>query len=215
MNPQRLAIIKLLVLDFDGVLTTNKVWTFADGSEAVECSRADGIGIERVKKLGVQVFVLSGETNRIVEARCKKLGLTYASAIVNKLQFLQYYAVSFLGAGRNWEKQTAYVGNDINDLECLKAVGVPIITQDAEPALLKEFRVKDWQSDSGQHHYYEAYPNELFIITRRSGGEGAVREVCDLIADAIEAVPPQLKVTSHYVEGWLSKIPSFVEDYSA
>ena len=67
--------IRLLVLDFDGVMTDNRVLVAQDGAESVMCHRGDGWGIARLKERGVEVAVISTEANRVVEARCRKLGL--------------------------------------------------------------------------------------------------------------------------------------------
>ena len=81
MNLQeRLASIKLLAMDFDGVFSDNHVYTFADGSEAIRTSRADGIGLERLRKLGVRLVVITGEPEGIVDVRCQKLGLEVCHA---------------------------------------------------------------------------------------------------------------------------------------
>ncbi len=146
--------VKLLALDFDGTLTSNQVYVFEDGREAVICSRADGIGIQRVKALGVQVMVISAETSPVVGARCDKLGLLYYQGIKDKLAILASVADR---AGINLA-EIAYVGNDVGDLDCLKAVGHPYVVADA-------------MSD------VRPYGTTL----RHRGGEGAVREACELI----------------------------------
>ena len=154
--------IKLLVLDFDGVLTDNHVYTFSDGSEAVRSYRGDGLGIERLKGLGVVVLVLSGETSPVVGARCRKLGVKYLDSLRNKRGALIFWSGDYHVAMTD----IAYLGNDMNDLDCLRIVGFPFIVADAEPALraaLRDIPVR---------------------VTERKGGQGAVREVCDLIADA-------------------------------
>ena len=164
---EHLAKVKLLACDFDGVFTDNHVYTFLDGSEAIRTSRAEGIGIERLKALGVRVVVITSEPQGIVDVRCKKLGLAVYRPEHwhrNKLDLLKELTTNL--------ETTAYIGNDMNDLECLQAVGVPILVGDAEE------RVKSALDGKTEHGY---------LTTERTGGAGAVREVCDLIADAIEA----------------------------
>ncbi len=67
--------VRLLALDFDGVLTDNRVWVFDDGTEAVACNRSDGLGLERLRERGIEVIVISKETSPVVAARCRKLGV--------------------------------------------------------------------------------------------------------------------------------------------
>ncbi len=154
-----LAQIRLLVLDFDGVLTDNRVLVHQDGSEAVRCNRSDGLGIERLRAGGrVETVVLSKETNPVVAARCRKLDLACAQGHDDKLSQLEQMAVA-----RDLEAaQIAFVGNDVNDLEAMTWCGVSIAVADAYPEVI-------------------AAAN---LVTRRRGGRGAVREVCDLLLGA-------------------------------
>jgi len=147
--------IHLLVLDFDGVLTDNRVCVDQKGREAVWCHRGDSLGIEQLKERGIEVLVLSKETNPVVAARCQKLGIDCVYGCNDKLSALQDIVKQ-----RTLEPgQVAYVGNDINDRDCLKWVGAPIAVADAVPQIKAICR----------------------LITTKSGGRGAVREVADLI----------------------------------
>ena len=162
---EKLAAVKLLVLDFDGVLTDNQVYVMQDGSEMVRCYRGDGIGIERLKAAGVRVVVLSGESNPVVQVRCQKLGIpAYIGVNGEDKRRILFSLVVPCSVS-----EMAYVGNDLNDLQCLTAVGVPIVTADCEVELLRKG----------------------FYRTTRAGGMGAVREVCDLIADAKLGFSPE------------------------
>ncbi len=170
-----LEAVRLLVLDHDGVLTDNHVYTNQHGEEMCRYYRGDGIGIERVKALGVRVVCLSSEANPVVAARCLKLKLRCIQGSKNKLWDLGQEA----GIEAIPLSGVAYVGNDVNDLECLKAVGFPFVPQDCEKALRASRYV-------GRDIEVSA---DILRFTRliRKGGEGCVREVCDLIADAKEA----------------------------
>jgi YrbI family 3-deoxy-D-manno-octulosonate 8-phosphate phosphatase len=148
-----LEAIRLLVLDFDGVLTDNRVLVSQDGAEAVWCHRGDGWGIARLKERGMRIVVISTEANPVVGARCRKLGLDFVQACDDKLSALRELAGS-LGLG---PEQIAYVGNDVNDLDCLRWVGTPIVVADAMPEVHEVAR----------------------LVTSRPGGYGAVREVAD------------------------------------
>jgi YrbI family 3-deoxy-D-manno-octulosonate 8-phosphate phosphatase len=164
-HPPGLAQVRLLLLDFDGVLTDNRVWVDQDGHESVACSRADGYGIGRVRRAGIEVLVVSTEENPVVAARCRKLGIACRQGVHDKLPLVQGLARE-RGLG---PEQIAYVGNDLNDLECLRWVGWPVAVADALPAALAAAR----------------------LVTHSPGGAGAVREVCDwLVAHASQ---PQTK----------------------
>lgn len=76
--------IDLIVYDFDGVMTDNLVIVFQDGTEAIIVNRADGLGIERFRALGIPQLVLRTETNPVVKARAKKLGLEVITSCKDK-----------------------------------------------------------------------------------------------------------------------------------
>lgn len=160
MRPDNLAIrerirsVRLIAFDFDGVFTDNKVYVFQDGSEAVCCFRGDGIGLDKLKRLGIESVVLSTEVNPIVGVRSRKLGIRCVQGCTDKRAVLRGIAEE-LGLSLD---QVAYVGNDLNDSTCLSSVGLPMVVQDAHPdvAALALYR------------------------TQVAGGQGAVREICDL-----------------------------------
>ena len=153
------AEIKLLLLDFDGVMTDNRVLVDETGREAVWCSRGDGFGIGRVRAVGIEVMVISMEANPVVAARCGKLMIACVQDCDDKLA-----EVRELAAARSLApQQIAFVGNDVNDIECLRWVGFPVVVADAESEVLPFAR---W-------------------VTSRKGGYGAVREVCSLLEAAV------------------------------
>ncbi len=157
--------VELLVLDFDGVLTDNRVLVHEDGTESVWCHRGDGWGIARLKDAGLPVVVLSTETNGVVTARCRKLGVDCLQGQDDKGAALH----RLLQARGVDAARVAFVGNDVNDLECLRAVGVPIAVADATgPAR-----------------------DAAVLVTTLPGGFGAVREVADWILAALAASKPQ------------------------
>ena len=145
--------VLLVIFDFDGVMTDNHVWVHQSGAEAVRCHRGDGLGIARLKKAGFEVMVLSTEANPVVTARCQKLKIEAIQDCADKLAALQE-----LARRRSLSPaQIAYVGNDLNDVACLRWVGWPIAVADA-PAEVRA--LAKW-------------------VTRLPGGRGAVREVAD------------------------------------
>jgi YrbI family 3-deoxy-D-manno-octulosonate 8-phosphate phosphatase len=154
----RFRAVRLVVFDFDGVFTDNTVFVFEDGREAVRCTRADGLGLRKLDRLGVKYMVLSTETNPVVSARCRKLKVPCVQGCEDKPARLD---VLLREAGLG-PAEVAYVGNDINDEGCLRRVGLPVVVHDAHPAVLA----------------LAAYR------TVTPGGRGAVREVCDLFEAA-------------------------------
>jgi len=146
--------IRLLVLDFDGVLTDNKVYVRDDGKEMICCSRSDGLGIELLRDK-INIVVISRETNKIVEARCKKLKIQSFSSVKDKVSLLR----NIVQKQKVKISEVCYLGNDISDIDCVKLAGIGCAVNDSHPDLLK---AADY-------------------VTKRKGGNGAAREVCDLI----------------------------------
>jgi len=150
--------IKLLALDFDGILTDGNVYVFQDGKEAVRCSRRDGFGIELLKGVGIIVCVISKEINPIVKMRSDKLDIPCWQGIVDgpgKLAILKRLTIKY----KLSVNQIAYMGDDLNDSDALKYVGVGITVADGHPVLKKAAN----------------------YITKAKGGDHAVREVAELI----------------------------------
>jgi YrbI family 3-deoxy-D-manno-octulosonate 8-phosphate phosphatase len=148
-------VVRLVVFDFDGVMTDNRVWVDQDGREQVAANRSDSMGLVRLGKSGIEMLVISTETNPVVAARCAKLNLPMIQGVEDKATVLQ----SLLNERKIDPAQVVYVGNDINDIPCFPIVGCAVVVADAHP----EARVK---AD--------------FTLTM-NGGHGAVREICDLI----------------------------------
>jgi N-acylneuraminate cytidylyltransferase len=147
--------VSLVVFDFDGVMTDNRVWVTQSGEETVAANRSDGMGIELLLKAGFKAVIISTEPNPVVAVRAKKMGLPYFHDVGDKAQVLKAYlekeAVS--------PGETLYVGNDINDLPCFPLVACAVAVADAHPEVRQ-------QADQ--------------VLTQR-GGHGAVREVCDIL----------------------------------
>jgi len=149
--------VELIVLDFDGVLTDNRVWTDVDGRESVAANRSDGWGIARLKDAGYQIVVLSTEKNPVVAARCEKLGIEAVHGVEQKDVVLDR-----LLKERKVDSQRAiYLGNDVNDLPCFPLVGCALVVADAHP-----------QARASAD-----------LILRKAGGYGAVRELSDLLLE--------------------------------
>jgi 3-deoxy-D-manno-octulosonate 8-phosphate phosphatase (KDO 8-P phosphatase) len=157
-----LAEIRLVVFDFDGVFSDNRVWTNDRGEESVACYRGDSLGLRRLDEVGVDYFVITQETNDAVPARARKIRIDCIRGIEDKLPVLRE-EVARRGISLG---ETAYVGNDVNDAECLAAVGLPVVPADA---------------------WAEVLPLAKLVLTR-AGGHGCVRELCDAIWNAKRAV---------------------------
>lgn len=153
--PERLRALRLVIFDFDGVFTDNRVWVTEHGVEQICCNRSDGLGLVRLRELGVATVILSTETNPVVSVRAEKLKTPCYQSIGDKragvLQLMAEYGVE--------SEQTAFVGNDINDIPAFGVVGLAIATGDA---------------------FLEARAHVDFV-TEIAGGQGAVREICDQI----------------------------------
>jgi len=147
--------IGLLILDFDGVLTDNRVWVDQDGREMVTANRSDSLGINLLRQAGVETIVISKETNPVVAARCRKMNIPFIQGEDDKET-----AIRKVMADRKINSAKAvYLGNDVNDLPCFPLVGWAVAVADAMPEVTR-------QAD--------------YVLTR-PGGHGAVRELCDLI----------------------------------
>lgn len=151
MNP------KIIVSDFDGVMTDNQVWINEKGEETVMVSRADGMGIEMLRKCGVEVIIMSTETNAVVSARAKKLKIPVLQAVKDKEITLKKYCDD-----RNISlSDVMYVGNDINDLPALKIAGYKVVPNDA----------------------YKQVKDIADVVLRTNGGQGVLREIAEMIGE--------------------------------
>jgi 3-deoxy-D-manno-octulosonate 8-phosphate phosphatase (KDO 8-P phosphatase) len=151
--------VKLVVFDFDGVFTDNRVWVNERGEEMLAFSRSDGLGLRRLDEVGVEYLIVSTEPNPGVGARAEKLGAACVQGVEDKLAIVRSESER---RGITLE-DVAYVGNDVNDADCLRAVGLPIVPADAWP---------------------EVRPLARWVL-ERPGGAGCVREVCDAVRSAL------------------------------
>ena len=147
--------VKLIVYDFDGVMTDNKALVDQDGNECVFVNRSDGLAISKLKEMGIEQLIISAEKNPIVKKRAQKLGLACINAASDKKTVLKKY----LEDKKINRKNVIFVGNDYNDLDAMKHVGYPVAPADA----CRE--VKDIAK----------------IVTVASGGRGVIRELLDII----------------------------------
>ena len=148
--------VSLLVMDFDGVLTDNRVWVDEDGKERVASSRSDSLGLSLLRqKTKIEPVVISKETNPVVTARCRKLKISAFQGIDDKAELLK----TILVEKKIDAQKTIYIGNDVNDMDCFPLVGYAVAPSDAQPEVLRS----------------------VDLVLKNPGGHGAVRELCDLL----------------------------------
>lgn len=161
LNNDLLSSVRLVAFDFDGVFTDNTVYVTQEGVESVRCWRSDGLGLARLRSVGVEAFIISTEANSVVKVRAQKLKLPYKQGVKDK-------AAEILATCKELQiapQQTMFVGNDINDIPAFQSVGIPVGVADAYPEIIPY----------------------ILYRTQRPGGFGAVREICDLVFNARNA----------------------------
>lgn len=147
--------IKLIVYDFDGVLTDNRVLMSEDGTESVFVNRSDGLAITRLRKLGINQIIISTESNNVVFQRARKLNIPCYQDVENKKNHLASYCKGHKILSEN----VIFIGNDINDFEVMSYVGIPICPFDAADEIKRISK----------------------YILKTKGGHGCIRELYNLI----------------------------------
>jgi N-acylneuraminate cytidylyltransferase len=148
-------LVDAVVTDFDGVHTDDTVHVSQDGVESVTVSRADGMGIARLRAAGIPVLILSSEANPVVTARARKLRVDVRQDVADKATTLREWAA---GIGVPLSR-IAYLGNDVNDLACLDLVGWPVAVPGSHPLVLDAAR----------------------LVLDRPAGAGAVRDLAERV----------------------------------
>ena len=158
--------IDLVICDFDGVITDNRVWVDQDGKESVAAYRSDSIRIRELREKGIEVLILSSEPNRVVEARAKKMGVKaiHGIGIYEKGRVMR----EILEQKNVRAENVIYVGNDLNDLPCFEIAGWSVAVADAYPDVI---RAAD------------------FVLSK-VGGHGVLRELCDLLLKTVVTTYP-------------------------
>jgi YrbI family 3-deoxy-D-manno-octulosonate 8-phosphate phosphatase len=149
------AAIDLIVYDFDGVMTDNRVLILQDGTEAVFVNRSDGWAISMLREMGIKQLIISREANPIVKVRAEKLKIPCLHDVVDKLDILKKY----LAENNIRKDKVAFIGNELNDIAAMSHVGFPVAPADACPAV----------------------KNIAKVVLKTKGGYGVVRELFDLI----------------------------------
>ena len=149
--------IKMLVMDVDGTLTDGCIYMGPDGEAMKAFNCQDGYGIAQIlPKLGIVPVIITGRSSRIVANRAKELKIAHLhQGVADKLPKLQEIAAE-LGIAR---EEIAYIGDDLNDLECMQYCGFSACPADAVPEILQTVQ----------------------YVCKRDGGRGAVREYIEYI----------------------------------
>ena len=141
-------------MDFDGVLTNNKVLLNEHGEEFVSCSRGDGLAFDALRKLKVKTIILSTEKNKVITSRANKLQVECIQGIENKknklMALIQKYKLD--------RDEVIFVGNDINDISAMSLCGLTFCPSDS----------------------HEQVKNIAEVVLRTKGGEGVVREILEM-----------------------------------
>tara|TARA_B100002051_G_C16745279_1_gene647158 strand:- start:6419 stop:6895 length:477 start_codon:yes stop_codon:yes gene_type:complete len=148
--------IDLIVYDFDGVMTNNHAMVFEDGTEAVIISRADGLGVDLIRKHNVPQMIISTESNPVVSRRANKLKIDVLQDCKDKKDALIYICEK-----KQYDiSKVIFIGNDLNDLDVMKTVGYPIAPSDAHPLVI----------------------DISILVTKAKGGDGVIRELADILS---------------------------------
>jgi len=161
-------LIKLFVCDVDGILTDGKLYFSATGDTMKAYHVLDGLGLKLLKTHGVEVAIITSRQSEMVATRMEQLGIehVYQGQRNKTIAFDQLISKLHLDP-----IQVAYAGDDLPDLALIRRVGLGITIPNAHPIIQ---RYADW-------------------MTIKSGGDGAVREICDLILKAQGKEPAVLE----------------------
>ncbi|MCE7861331.1 MAG: acylneuraminate cytidylyltransferase [Chloroflexi bacterium CFX2] len=155
--------VKMILCDFDGVVTDNLVLTDENGKETVSASRSDSMHIKTLREKGVEVMILSSEPNPVVLARAKKMGVEAIHGI--GMQDKGRVMREVLEQKKVRAGEVIYIGNDLNDLPCFEIAGWSVAVADAYPEVLR----------AADH------------VLTKPGGRGAVRELCEMVLKNLPA----------------------------
>jgi N-acylneuraminate cytidylyltransferase len=149
--------IDLIICDFDGVLTDNRVWTDQDGKESIAAWRSDSLRIGELRAQGIEVMIISSESNTVVATRAKKMTVEaiHGVGLREKGRVMREVIEQKNIPAEN----VIYIGNDLNDLPCFEIAGWSVAVADAYPEVIR----------SADH------------VLTKNGGHGALRELCDLL----------------------------------
>jgi 3-deoxy-D-manno-octulosonate 8-phosphate phosphatase (KDO 8-P phosphatase) len=170
---ERLAKIRLLLLDVDGIMTDGRIVYDNNGIETKSFDVKDGHGLKLLQRAGIRIGIITGRQSEVVAFRARELDIDILYQGVKDKLVPYREILDNLGLG---EEEVAYMGDDVVDLPILRRVGFAATVADAVPEVLPLV------------HY----------VTGKKGGRGAVREVCDLI---LKEGGHWEEVTARYFQG--------------
>lgn len=147
--------IKMIISDFDGIMTDNRVMVDESGKETVCVSRADGQAVHMLRSMGIDLAIISTEVNGVVGKRAQKLNVECIQSVSDKAECLKKYC----GEKKISLSNVAYIGNDINDYDAMRIAGIKIVPCDA----------------------YEEVKAIADYVTETKGGYGVIREIAGMI----------------------------------
>jgi len=164
---ERARKVRLVAMDVDGVLTDAGMYYTERGDELKKFNTRDGMGIAQVRAAGMKTAILTGESTELVRRRGAKLRIDHVFLGVSDKLTLMKSLLSELGLTLD---EVAYIGDDVNDYELLCHVGLAVAVRDAS-----------------------RLPKSVaHLVTEAKGGEGAVRELCELILEAQREQPARV-----------------------
>jgi len=163
INKEKLKKIRLVITDIDGVMTDGGMYYSEKGEFLKKFNTRDAKGLELIRKAGIKVAFMTSENSPIVSSRAKKLGIQNCYLGVEEKKSMLIDVCNEMNLSF---ENIAFIGDDVNDLECMKAVGFSAAPCDAVGDILKK----------------------ADYVTTAPGGNGAVREVCNLILEYCGAV---------------------------
>lgn len=160
---ERAAKVKLLLMDVDGVMTDGTLWNVPDGqggfAETKGFDSQDGIALQWLNWNGIKTGVISGRVSPATEIRAKQCKMTYIyQGHIEKIPILE----EIIADAKVTPEEIGYIGDDLTDIVIFRRVGFAVATNNARPHV------------KSAAHY----------ITEAKGGQGAVREVVEMILDA-------------------------------
>lgn len=164
---QRIQAIKLIAFDVDGIMTDGGLYLTDSGEEIKRFNSLDGHGLKMLKRSGVELAIITGRTSKLVEMRAKNLGITHLYQGIEDKWAAMQDLLAKLGLT---PAAAAFMGDDVVDLPVMRRVGFGVTVPNS-PQIVRD------------HAHY---------LTQRDGGNGAVRETCELIMSAQGTLDAQL-----------------------
>ena len=141
-------------MDFDGVWTNNHVFFDDEGKQSVICDMSDSLGIKMIHNIEIKTAIITAHTSGVSSIRAKELKIKHCTT-QNKLEMF----INILKENSIDSEEAIYIGNDANDDSCILYAGIGVAVKNSHPSIFKN----------------------ADYVTKNEGGNGAIREVCDLI----------------------------------